>query len=161
MIYLYSYNNQCDYKFNAGNITKSINAYLSGTAPEYWEMFNADNKVNIVFGVDVYSTLKNYITEKITEKMEDIDIRPFYMLYDHKKLMSLRLKYLHKEGYFNNDRIERNIAFMKEVEILTRNVVNIIYKYNITKDNISIGNITKILDDIKKQEYDILCQYTF
>ncbi|EMS71788.1 hypothetical protein CTER_2365, partial [Ruminiclostridium cellobioparum subsp. termitidis CT1112] len=40
----------------------------------------------------------------------------------------------------------------------TRTVVNIIIKYNITKDKILIDRVVNTLNDVKKEEIEILSQ---
>lgn len=158
MVYLYKFNPKCDYKFNTKNISNSIKAYLYNTIPEYWDSYNRDNREDIVFGMEIYTTLKNYIMRKKSSCESDIDIRPFYMLYDHKKIMLLRLKYLYEHEYYKNYNSENIIGFTK-IESQAKNVVTLIIKYNITKNNSILDKVTNTLNIIENNEKNILKQY--
>ena len=155
LIYLYSINKSCDYEFSIHNITNSIKAYLHNSMPEYWDKYNYKNSKNIVFNREVYNTLKNYVTEKMDGQSE-IDIRPFYLLFDHKKMMILRIRYLCEQGFYENNNNENQL---KEIEQLTKNMVNIIIKYNIAKNKTYRNKIITLLDYIDNKEYDALQQY--
>lgn len=157
MVYLYKVNPKCDYKFNINNISNSIKSYLYGSIPEYWDIYNRDNRDDIVFGIDTYTTLKNYITRKRSSDEID-DIRPFYMLYDHKKIMSLRLKYLYEHQYYKNYSSD-NINGLTKIESQAKEVINLIIKYNITKKNKTLDKVVNTLDIIENSEKNILKQY--
>ena len=159
MVRLYKFNNDYNYKFNIKNITNSIKSYLSGSTPEYWEIYNVGDRENTVFGIEIYTTLKNYIIRQASEGEFNIDIRPFYLLYDHKKIMCLRLKYLDEQGYFNYCNNERNIIAATEIEVQAKRVVNSVIKYNISKNIDLVSRITNMIDDIRHKEYEILKQY--
>lgn len=158
-INLYKFNNEYTnkYRFSFSAVINSIKKYLLGDCLEYWSIYDYENnKNNTAFGIEVYSSIINYI-KKTANNGTDIDIRPLYLVYDHKSIMAARLKYLYKQGYldnFNYDNIER----FTEIISKTRTVVNIIIKYNITKDKILIDRVVNTLNDVKKEEIEILSQ---
>lgn len=158
MVRLYKFNNDYDYKFNIKNIINSIKSYLSGKTPEYWELYNVGDRENTVFGVEIYTTLKNYIIRQAKGEFY-IDIRPFYLLYDHKRIMCLRLKYLDEQGCFNDCDNKSNIIAAAEIEFQAKTIINLIIKYSINKNINLISRITNMLDDIRHKEYEILKQY--
>lgn len=158
MVYLYKFNPNFDYKFNIRNISNSIKCYLYSTTPEYWDSYNSDNRDDIVFGMDIYTTLKNYITRSKTICESNIDNRPFYMLYDHKRIMLLRLNYLYEHEYYKNYNSENIIGFNK-IESQAKDVVNLIVKYNISKNNTILDKVVDILSIIENNEKNILKQY--
>lgn len=155
LVYLYKFNLNCDYKFSIENIFNSIKSYLYSSIPEYWDKYNSDNKHEIVFGMEIYNTLINYIIGITSNKLHDIDVRPFYMLYDHKKIMVVRIKYLYNHQYCKNHS-EENINKIVELEDQARIVLNLIIKYNITKNNVIINKVVNMLNDIEKKEKEIL-----
>jgi hypothetical protein len=158
MVYLYKFNAKSDYQFSIKNISNSIKSYLYSSIPEYWDCYNRDNREDIVFGMEIYTTLKNYIAKKRSSRESDIDIRPFYMLYDHKKIMLLRLKYLYGHNYYKNYNSE-NIIGITEIETQASDVVNLLIKYNVSKNNIILDKVVNILNNIEKNEKNILEQY--
>lgn len=159
MIYLYKLNKQYDYKFNIKNITNSIKDYLTCNIPEYWNNYNADNKEAIVFGMDIYSTLRNYINIVISKEESYFDIRPFYLLYDHKKMMYLRLKFMNKQGYFLKIDYNQNIVCINEIMVMAKTLVNLITKYNYSRKITLKDRMIELLSDIEKKEYYVLKQY--
>ncbi len=159
LVYCYSINKKCDYKFNINNITYSIGAYLNATVSEYWLMYNSDNKSNIAFGYEIYASLRNYIAKQMYHKAF-IDIRPFYLLYDHKKIMTLRIKYLYKKGFFVEN-YHKNIDHFYNIEKQTEAIINLLIKYNMLKTDELIKKIVVLLNSIEIKEQEILNQYTY
>lgn len=157
LVYLYSLNKECDYKFDINNIISSLKAYYNCNTPEYWLMYNNENIGNIVFGNQIYTTLSNYISKAINGNA-DIDLRPFYLLYDHKKIMLLRIKYLNQKGYFS-ECYEKSINDLTIIEEQCRLLVSLVIKYNITKNTKLINKAINVLNLVKNQENDILLQY--
>ena len=165
LIYLYKLNSahdytfNYDYEFNIKNISNSIKAYLNSSVPEYWDIYNNENRDNIVFGIEIYDTLKNYIAWKSVSNESDIDIRPFYLVYDHKKIMLLRLEYLHRLGYYK-DCSSENIAGITELEAQAKVVVNMLIKYNLSKNRTILNMVIDMINSIERDEKNILVHYT-
>lgn len=163
MIYLYKFNDDYKniYKFSFDSILNSIKNYLFSSVPEYWDIYDYEgDKCDKDFGMGIYSTLKNYAKDISNSETSLFDIRPFYLLYDHKRIMTLRLEYLYKQGYlaeFDSD----NIMRYSEVEANARDVVNVVVKYDVQKDegrnnkNL-IEILINILNNIEKEESEIL-----
>lgn len=152
--YLYKFNEKCDYAFSFSNIKNSVKAYLFSETPEYWDKYNSDNRPNITFGMGIYTTLKNYINRIIPQEDENIDIRPFYMLYDHKKMMILRIKFLIEQGYLNNS--VECIADLTKIESLALEMVCFVIKIHIKNTVHSYDKIIDLLDKIENLEYKVL-----
>jgi hypothetical protein len=158
LVYLYKYNENCDYKYSSKNITNSIKSYLFGTVPEYWDMYNRDNKDDIVFGKEIYTTLKNYISGEVAKNSAQLDIRPFYLLYDHKKIMALRLRYMHEQEEFANYG-NGNLSEIDEIENMANVVVKYIIKFNRVRRNSIIENVIDKLECMEKKEFETLNRY--
>ena len=154
-IYLYRINEDSDYMFDIRNIINSIKAYLYAKVPEYWEMYNNENRDEVVFGVDIYGVLKDYSIRNSQMESSYIDIRPYYLLYDHKKLMAIRIKYLLENNYLlkiNETILDR----FSKLEEKTRRIIYLLLKYNETKQIGIINRITIFLREIEIEEKEAL-----
>ncbi|MGI6669149.1 MAG: hypothetical protein ACOX4M_07055 [Acetivibrionales bacterium] len=158
MIYLYTFNESCDYKFDIMNILNFIKAYINGTTPEYWELYNEYNKPDIVFGIQVYESLSNYIGNVTSYDPHEIDIRPFHLLSDHKTMMCLRFRYLSEKGYYNVS--DSLLADLYEIEARMKKLINIVLKCRISRDKSYKDKIQKELADIANKEFNILKNIT-
>lgn len=79
------------------------------------------------------------------------------MLYDHKRIMNLRFKYLYDQGYLKND--NNNIIVFNEIETKANTIVNLVIKYYFAQDTNIINRIINLLDEIQVKEFNILKQY--
>lgn len=114
-------------------------------------MFNyGGDKDNLDFGMQIYTTLLNYAKETLEHKVM-FDIRPFHLLYDHKKIMTLRFKYL----YDNQHLIELNQEHIDEftaIELKAKILVNLAIKYNLTKDTSISESLQTLITNIENEE---------
>ncbi|WP_127529574.1 hypothetical protein [Paenibacillus kobensis] len=151
MVYLYKFNDQYQDSFNADTIVNSISNYFTNKTPEYWEMFNyGGDRDNLDFGMQIYTTLQNYVNS-ILENESKIDIRPFHLLYDHKKIMTLRLKYLYDNrllSKLNQDHIDSFIS----IEVMAKIIVNLVFKYNLTNDRSILESLHKMIIKVENEE---------
>lgn len=110
-----------------------------------------------VWGIQVYQCLIEYLN--IVKFVEDIDLRPFHNLYDHKKLMRMRIEYLleRKEIY-----VEKNIiTSFKEIERKMEIICNMLLKALIKKNFSARSEIIRLLMDVRDKEwmvYNNLCE---
>lgn len=108
------------------------------------------DKDNLDFGMQIYTTLLNYAKETLEHKVM-LDIRPFHLLYDHKKIMTLRLKYL----YDNRHLIKLNQEHIDEftaIELQAKILVNVAIKYNLTKDTSISESLQTLITNIENEE---------
>jgi hypothetical protein len=151
MVYLYTFNDQYQDKFSADTLVNSIRNYFTNKTPEYWEMFNyGGDRDNLDFGMQIYTTLFNHAKET-SEHKAMLDIRPFHLLYDHKKMMTLRFKYL----YDNRHLIELNQEHIDEytaIELKAKILVNLAIKYNLTKDTNTSESLQTLIMNIENEE---------
>lgn len=157
-VYLYEYNPGCDYSFSFENITTAIRAYLNAETPEYWNMYNRDNKQDIVFGREVFSSLKNYLVRMKPDSQSSVDIRPFYMIYDHVRIMDLRVRYLIEKGYLNKHQGEKALEGFGRILENANTLVNLIIKYGMTKNSALIDRAAELLETIQKNQHAALSQ---
>jgi hypothetical protein len=154
MIYLYTYNKNCDYKFHISNITKSIKSYLFGLTPEYWELYNNENRDSIEFGINIYKTLHNYVSAKLDYRDFLIDLRPFYLLYDHKQIMLQRIRFLYDEGYFSYNSVP--LEAIESISSRLQKIISLIMKSIFGKDTSKKLKILSEIDSIPDMEFNSL-----
>lgn len=142
------YNINCDYEYNLKNIYNYIKQYYYSIVPEYWTIYNNCDRSRAFFGMDFYNKLNNYL---VNSKGKKIDIRPFYLLYDHKKMMKLRLQYLitHTKNLQLPEEIFKYCDLLIEKNEI---VVNLMLKYIICFDYSIITNVTCLLKEIYEIE---------
>lgn len=161
MVYLYKFNidYRNKYKFSTDAVMDSIKCYLNNNPQEYWNIFNYENdKKNMDFGMEIYKTLKNY-ANTLLDSENEFSIRPYSLLYDHKRIMTLRLEYLFKQGHIEEFGLD-NIKRYSQIETQAKTIVNILVKCSISKNAGLIDKAIDILNNIEKEEYELLSLLT-
>lgn len=150
-IYSYKINQECDYGYNVNNIIFWLKQYVNSEAPEYWQGYNYSGRVLVTWGMDYYDVLcKNLLT--IGD--EQIDVRFYYLLKDHKKIMLERLKFLEHESLSLKEYIEAYEEIYTDLSI----VVNMAVKHNVINPKGITDRMIDRLKHIKVAEYRILCK---
>jgi hypothetical protein len=89
-VYLYRVVQDAHYDFNFGLVRDSLEEYLDGANVSVrFDMFRTPWER--AYGADVYPPLRRYLTE-YAEGKADYDIRNLHILWEHKKLMTLRME---------------------------------------------------------------------
>ena len=148
-VYIYKVKSICNYQPDFMNILNTLTLYLNGTTPEYWTCYSDTTKNSRVYGMDCYKAYIDYVT-KCFQLDEEINKALFYLLLDHKRIMTLRFKYLNQLGANYSSFIEK----LSEIEDMAKTLLNLVLKYNIQK--IQTGEIIKHLNKIETTEYEVL-----
>ncbi len=83
-----------------------------------------------------------------------IDIRPFHLLYEHKLLMDMRIKYMVGNGYLlNNNELVMDFTLLKKKYLIIRNNV---LKYNVRHDPKILSYIVNNLHENIKIEKNLI-----
>lgn len=159
MIYLYNLRDECEVDFNIKNIENSIIEYRESKTPEYWRLYNTSNKKDVVFGLSAYDSLCQYIECVIKYDDVFLDLRHFYLLMDHKKIMIERLNFLCKQKLYSESSMKFIIKSYQEMSNILKTITHIIIKYDITKNKKILNKVLKYLHQIKNEEYEILGKY--
>ncbi len=130
-----------NYEFDIKTIKMSLEEYLNSiNSSIVIRNSNEQFKKNFVFGMDIYKQLEKYMNE--ASKNKHIDIRPFHVLYDHKKYMLYLVYYLYNNHYISNvEKIYSSYYKMTQDALKLR---NLIIKYDIKPSE----NILKIAYDL-------------
>lgn len=159
MIYLYKVKDKCDWEFDICNIENSIIKYFNGSTPEYWNMYNCANRDNIVFGRDVYTSLLHYIDEVIAGNEDILDFKHFYLMMEHKKMLVKRFQFLCKIGCYDIDKLKTIIDQCVTLYEESNKGVNMIIKYNISKNKNILNRLKNNIEYIQQMEYKTLKVY--
>lgn len=156
-ILLYKLQPSCNYVFDFENVINSVKAYLNGETMEFWKLYSdkySDHNKNMrIFGIKYYALLSDYVKNCAIEG-KNVTQQLFYLLFDHKQLMTLRFKYLSEIGY-NYDIIDDLLEIEKNSQI----ALNLVLKYNLTGNNEIINNIVECIDKIESNEYQVLSNF--
>jgi len=156
VLYLYHYEKKRpgsqskDYILDVTWIADSLKGYLNSTDhTRLFAMFDSGRN-NLAFGMDVYHYYKlNFKSGDFWE-----DIRPLYVLWEHKKCMLSRIQYLYDHHYL----IQSSYAYLKvqfeEIKNLAEFIKVTQLKALISKDNKIIEKIIfNCLDEIASKEH--------
>ncbi|MDR2044312.1 MAG: hypothetical protein LBQ15_08100 [Clostridium sp.] len=150
IVYLYRLDPDRKDGFVIENVFRSMKRYLEASVLEYWDMYNFGNQKRIVFGKDYYGALSAYLRNQ--PEPEELDLRMFYLLYDHKKMMTRRFDYLTKSG-FTDPAI---LPSLSEIEGQCKTIVNLCLKYKVSRHIKEMNKISDFLKDAEEKEYEVL-----
>jgi|BioPla2DNA2_1021312.scaffolds.fasta_scaffold40047_1 hypothetical protein len=119
----------------------------------YWSIYNSKNGDDIVFGMDFYKVLIEYI--KICVGDLYVDGRPFYLLYDHKRLMQYRMEYLANNGVHKNLYKKLSEDYKDLVE-QAETLQLFVQKYKVAKRDTLASKIINCLQSMEMKEVEIL-----
>lgn len=157
-IELLSYNKVKRTKLEMYRIKESIIDYLSSQPTKCWyvnhEMWDEDETKKRTFGIKCYNTIKNHIL--IASQLGYFiqgSSQVFYLMWEHKNTMLLRLKHLKENGiHFDDTTFILFDEIIKQAEICLR----LKLKYDMAPDCNILSRITSIYNNIKDMEEETL-----
>lgn len=107
------------------------------------------------YGFEIYDLIQNYIEDFANEKVA-YDIRPLHVLWEHKKLMSLRIKYLEANSLiYDSDLIYQGFVEIEKKTLLARNLW---IKLDIIKEEKLLNKISNLILEVKLDEEKLIKQ---
>ncbi|MET3846942.1 hypothetical protein [Paenibacillus sp. OAE614] len=148
---LYKKNPSSSYEFD-------INCVIEGLK-EYHGSIPSDQKIRhfekpdqeAFFGLKTYEYLEEYL-DIHQNNTYGVDIRPFHVLWEHKKTMNARLNYMNR---FGTD-LDIFISQYDSLEKRALEVRNMVLKYNITRESGMLARLKCSLNNIFIKEKNIL-----
>jgi hypothetical protein len=136
------------YNFRLADLKKSLLSYLE--CDNYLGRFEflRNKSDTLVFGLNVYAELERYLSEFVHQS-NNVDIRAFCILHEHKKCMTLRMKFV-SENFDNIKGIEHIILECEKAEELCLLIRNLMIKYSIRYD---VKILIKVIALLKKAKY--------
>lgn len=106
----------------------------------------------LVWGIGVYTQLKIYL-DKLSQGEIFYCIRPFHLLWEHKKCMLNRIKYLIQLGYSIPESVRVGYEDLYETALILR---NILVKYHLSNDGNLIRIASNLLEKVASEEQILL-----
>ncbi len=155
-IEMLSYNPEKRAVFEPYRIKESIQDYLWSDTSKNWyvsyAMWDSNETENRCFGMQCYNALFKHL-EKAKEGEDDTSsLRAFHLEYEHKKIMSLRLKWLNKNYGLNNSYLIQ----YKKIEEMASIALMLYLKFKATYNLDIIKRINEIYRHIVEKEEQIL-----
>lgn len=158
--------NDCHYTLDIQLFIERLKDYLSSINPRnrYKIPTNQSDKSFCEYGMNIYGVLQRYLDLIIEDKpvfniyqnneQRGIDIRNFYTLCDHKKIIFLSLEHLYRNGYLN---VEQEILKeFKNIKNETEIMYRMLLKYKINNNKAILEKIKTKLIIVSKKEKEIL-----
>jgi len=105
------------------------------------------------YGLDVYEGLQEGF-RLTAEGSINLDVRPLHILWEHKKMMTARIRYLQEQGALSEDSnaLEGYTRLEGEAMVLR----NMLLKYFYSRNNATLGDIVTRLGHMKAAEEQVL-----
>lgn len=141
-----------DYKprFDIEKCSSYLCDYLSGSNRKY-----DLSQDKYCFGIDAVKNLYFYI-EHIKDSEKELAVRYFYFLWEHKKLMYDRIKYMTENGYVKG-KLNLYNEYYQAVNA-SEMIKNLSLKYNIKHDDNTLIRIQNLLCSVIKNDEKILAK---
>ena len=149
---LFTYDPHAQYDFDIHLVREQLDDFLyARNTSERFRMLL--NPYDGAYGLATYPCLKSYIGSFLHPPFS-FDIRPAHILWEHKKCMVDRLKYLEDQGYLKSE-----YGFSVQYDELARKtgiLRMMLLKFKITRSAVLIHRVFSNLDDIAKVEQGLL-----
>lgn len=136
-------------------IKTTLEQYLNAVdTSQNVNMYNYSNNEPTpqLFGLNIYRSVIYYI-KIMMENLIEFDIRPIHLLWEHKKVMELRLEYLKEHGWLISEDTIRQCKTLKEEFLVLRNKM---LKFRFTSDSHIMEQIIVRLHSIKREDADLI-----
>lgn len=137
-----------NYKFHVSALKESANDYLSSTNSSYrYSIFRDPN--DHAYGLEVYSILDNILSTI----PDQIDIRMFHLIWEHKKNMNIRIDFLTNNQNFKLNKDLKNKFNKIESDSLINK--NLAMKYNLIHDVKLLSSIRENMKKLMNSEAEV------
>ncbi len=148
-------NQNASYEFDIVNVKNILEDYVKSENTSKRNRMLCNPTSDAIYGMEIYKYLKMRFENPINSTTL-LDIRPLHIMWEHKKCMVLRIKFLCDHQYSDNlDPIYNAYRdFEKKILILR----NLQLRYIDTKKDHFINKIISYLDEISYEETQILTE---
>ncbi|GAA0375640.1 hypothetical protein [Paenibacillus motobuensis] len=140
------------YDFSFISFTTQLTDYLESKCSD------PNNTQKMTFGLKNYQKIKKFLSYVINDNPgTDTDIRPFFVLYEYKKVMVMRLNHMKKNKLFSKN-IDHIIDGYDELKTISESHLNSMIKYSITKNTKLVENVLQQIDYVECCERELINQ---
>lgn len=101
---------------------------------------------SFAYGIETYDVILDYM-EALIDGVTRLDIRPFHIMWEHKKCMTNRLKYLLETGCLNNEEILEQYKLLENEALVIRNVI---LKYQVAENKDLLLKVKNMIQTVKE-----------
>ncbi|HEX2938219.1 MAG TPA: hypothetical protein VHO66_04795, partial [Ruminiclostridium sp.] len=140
------FNNDFSYDLDLSVIIDSLQEYLESKDISLKTTMLRNKLKNCVYGMAVYNELIRYL-QLLSDEKALFDIRPFHILWEHKKCMVLRINYiLEKYGR------DYDLTTWKDIESKCLFIRNMLIKYYIAKKKTLLDKCITAINEVSIKE---------
>jgi len=154
-LYFISSKANSDYKYDIANVKALIDDYLHSRDTSVRNSMHKNPEVQMAFGLDVYDVLLDYCSLFREDKIF-YDIRPFHVLWEHKKCMIANIQYIEQQGYLDPENAAEILNRYRIIEQKCQSIRVRFLKYEITKSDKLLTKIEGLLKEVHNEEKEIL-----
>jgi len=141
-----SFSDDENMQYYNSEVYKKLKNHTSG-----WEKMRYKNL--ITWGIDVYNEIIGFYSDLLDNRVY-FDLRPLHLLWEHKKVMLLRISYM--ENLKNIQGLSKILLDYSEIEKESLIIRNKLIKYQISKNPNIISNVGEQLIELVEKEKEIL-----
>lgn len=150
---LLSFNSKATYDFNIMLVIELFEEFLLGKNSYEKSREISHQSPPCVFGLEVYPKLAEDLI-RVKNRWQEVDYRPFHVIYDHKILMLQRIKYLEQHGYLKEaPKIYDHYKQLEHNALMAR---NLLIKATLTQDFTIIDKVIAIMKVIETSEREAI-----
>ncbi|SFS07609.1 hypothetical protein SAMN05661086_03613 [Anaeromicropila populeti] len=150
---LYKFNKSAEYPLDLSSITSQLSDYLNSTnSAKSFTWLNRE-KIDFVYGMDVYASVCDWLNLHVDEY---VDKRSIYGLWDHKNIMLERIKYLSKYDLFAKD--NKHKENYTDIVNLANKARILMLKYNVVRNRKILLLIISVLEEMRDKEFKVLSE---
>jgi hypothetical protein len=143
------------YNFDIQNVMNLLEDYVYSKNTSKRLSIYSNPTSDVIYGLQIYEYLRKNFENPPTKEFLD-DIRSLHILWEHKKCMTSRIKFLYENKYL--DKLEPYYSKYKEIENKALALRNMQIKYTYTRDDDEIKKIATYIDEIRNEEKEILVE---
>jgi len=150
-----------NYRVNIDLLKQTISDYVMGidSAHRYLNsvqfQYTNSKTDNSDYGINCYNMLREHL-DYYGQAGEDIDVRAFHLLYDHKVAMQIRLQYLVESKYISV--IDKNNLLSLCEKLIKDSVIlrNLALKYKLCREKNTIAILNDKSKSLQKNDFEFM-----
>ncbi|MGO4548853.1 hypothetical protein AB4Z29_29090 [Paenibacillus sp. 2TAB23] len=132
--------------FDSLSVVDAMDRYVRGWKPHSYLCLEN------TYGIKVYDRIQEYL-QGIEQERDVADIRLLHILWEHKKLMHRRLRFMLEHDFLRDASLE---SAYSEVERGHGIAVGLLLKYSVSGDKRSVAKVSSLLSDGARLEKELL-----